>query len=163
MAMNAISGGSGEKAKIVDVEEAKKKVVIFVLAGGEYAFTGEEVREILSHANIFYVPGTPDFIEGVINVRGEIESVLNLSIFLGLPGGPNQVNSRILITAGNEIRSGVLVDSVLDVLDITESSIKPPLSTLSDSIKGFITGEFVHQNKTVTLLSVRKIFEKISI
>lgn len=154
---------SAQKPKIIDVEESKAKVVIFTLAGGEYAFFGSEVKEILSHANIFYVPGTPAFIEGVINVRGEIESVLNLTAFLGLPSSAKPGNSRILIAAGNEIRSGVLVDSVQDVLDIPESSIKPPLSTLADSIKGFIAGEFSYRDKTVTLLSVTRIFEKISI
>ena len=152
-----------EKDKIIDVLEERVKVVIFALAGGNYAFYGDEVKEILSQANIFYVPGTPGFIQGVINVRGEIESVINLAALLGLPDSVKAVNSRILIAAGDEIRSGVLVESVEDVLDIPINSIKPPFSTLSQSLKGFITGEFIYSNKTVTLLSVRRIFEKISV
>ncbi len=152
-----------EKDEIVNVEEERVKVVIFALAGGDYAFYGSEVKEILSQSNIFYVPGTPGFIHGVINVRGEIESVINLAAFLGLPDSARAVNSRILIAVGEGIRSGVLVESVEDVLDIPVNSIKPPLATLSQSLKGFVTGEFIHGNKTVTLLSARRIFEKISV
>ena len=152
-----------EKDKIINIEEERVKVVIFTLSGGDYAFYGDEVKEILSQANIFYVPGTPRFIHGVINVRGEIESVINLAAFLGLPDSVKAANSRILIAAGDEIRSGVLVESVEDVLDIPVNSIKPPLPTLGQSIKGFIAGEFIYSNKTVTLLSVRRIFEKISV
>jgi purine-binding chemotaxis protein CheW len=152
-----------EKDRIVNVEADMTKVVIFTLAGGDYAFYGDEVKEILSHANIFYVPGTPGFISGVINVRGEIESVINLAAFLGLPDIVQTVNCRILIASGDEMRSGVLVESVEDVLDIPVNLIKPPLSTLSQSIRVFVTGEFVCGSKTVTLLSVKRIFEKISI
>ncbi len=152
-----------EKDRIINIEEERVKVVIFTLSGGDYAFYGDEVKEILSHANIFYVPGTPGFIHGVINVRGEIESVINLAAFLGLPDSVKAVNSRILIAAGDEIRSGVLVESVEDVLDIPVNSVKPPLPTLGQSIKVFIAGEFIHSNKTVTLLSVRRIFEKMSV
>src|SRR5208337_5036116 len=106
-----------EKDKIINVEEERVKVVIFALAGGDYAFYGGEVKEILSQSNIFYVPGTPGFIHGVINVRGEIESVINLAAFLELPDRTKAVNSRILIAAVDGIRSGVLVESVEDVLD----------------------------------------------
>ena len=152
-----------EKDRIVNVEVERVKVVVFTLTGGDFAFYGNEVKEILSHANIFFVPGTPGFISGVINVRGEIESVINLAVFLGLQDIVQTGTCRILIAAGDEMRSGVLVESVEDVLDIPVSLIKPPLSTLSQSLKEFISGEFVCGNKTVTLLSVKRIFEKISI
>lgn len=151
-----------EKDKIISVEEEKVKLVVFTLSGALYAFYGSEVKEILAQANIFYVPGSPAFIHGVINVRGEIESVINLASFLELSDSGSAVNSRVLLAAGESMRSGVLVDSVEDVLDIPVSAIKPPLSTLSESLRGFIEGEFVHDGKTATLLSVKKIFDRVT-
>ncbi|MBF0558863.1 MAG: purine-binding chemotaxis protein CheW [Nitrospirae bacterium] len=153
-----------EKNRIADVEEEKVKVVIFTLAGGWYAFSSGEIKEIISHANIFYVPGAPDFIHGLINIRGDIESVINLNMFLRLPDNVKAQSGRVLVAAvEGGIRSGILVDSVEDVLDIPASSVKSPLSTLNKSVREFVAGEFIHGRETVILLSVEKIFEKITV
>lgn len=152
-----------EKQRVEDVEEEKIKLVIFTLAGGWYSFCAAEIKEIFSHMSIFYVPGAPDFIHGLINVRGDIESVINPNMLLGLPDSRKAPGDRILLAAvEGGIRSGVLVDSVEDVLDIAADSIKPPLPTLNKSIREFVEGEFVHGSNTVILLSVRKLFEKIT-
>ena len=152
-----------EKEKIVNVEEKQVKVVIFSLRGEFYAFYGEYIKEILPLMTIHYVPGSPDFIPGVINVRGEIESVININRFLGLPDAPNPPGSRIALAVADGIRSGILVDSIEEVLDIPASLVKPPLDTLSKSIKEFVTGEFIHKEKLVTILDVGKIFGKITL
>lgn len=69
--------------KIVDVDEEKVKLVIFSLLSDYYAFHGSDVKEILPLGKITYVPGSPDFILGIINVRGDIESILNIHNFWG--------------------------------------------------------------------------------
>ena len=152
-----------EKERIVDVEEKQVKVVIFSLHGDFYAFYGEYIKEILPLMTIYYVPGSPDFIPGVINVRGEIDSVININRFLGLPDSANSQSSRIALAVTDGIRSGILVDSIEEVLDIPASSVKPPLDTLSKSIKEFVAGEFTHKNKLVTILDIGQIFGKITL
>ncbi|MCK9364809.1 MAG: chemotaxis protein CheW [Syntrophales bacterium] len=152
-----------EKERIVDVEEKKVKVVIFSLHGDFYAFYGEHIKEILPLLTIYYVPGSPEFIPGVINVRGEIESVININRFLGLPDSENSPTSRIALTVTDGIRSGILVDSIEEVLDIPASLVNPPLDTLSKSIKEFVSGEFTHKGKLVTILDIGKIFGKINL
>ncbi|MGR3220675.1 MAG: chemotaxis protein CheW [Candidatus Anammoxibacter sp.] len=147
--------------KIVDVEEEKVKLVIFSLTGNFYAFYGDSVKEILIAGKITYVPGSSDFIHGIINVRGDIESVLNIHRLLGLPDGKTTNNSRIAIAEKDGVRSGILVDSVDDVVDIPKDSIKPPISTLSDSVQQFVIGEVAYNNKNITILDTGKIFEKI--
>lgn len=152
-----------EEQRITDVEEERVKVVIFRLAGGLYAFHAFEIKEIFSHAGIFFVPGAPAFIHGLINVRGDIESVINLNMFMGLPGSGKEVHGRILIAAvEGGMRSGILVDSVEDVLDIPASSIKPPLSTLGKALQELAAGEFIHGKDTVLLLSAASIFSKMA-
>lgn len=152
-----------EKERIVDVEEKKVKVVIFSLHGGFYAFYGEYIKEILPLMTIYYVPGSPEFIPGVINVRGEIESVININMFLGLPDSTNPPSSRIALAVTDGIRSGILVDSIEEVLDIPVSLVKPPLDTLSKSIKECVAGEFTHKDKLVTILDIGQIFGKITL
>ena len=151
------------KEKIVDVEEKQVKVVIFSLQGNFYAFYGECITEILPLMTIYYVPGSPEFIPGVINVRGEIDSVINIKGFFGLPDSPNPAGSRIAIAVKNGIRSGILVDSIEEVLDILAGSVKPPLDTLANSVKEFVAGEFIHKDKLITILDIGKIFGKIAL
>ena len=145
---------------IIDVDEKKIKVVIFSLSNGFYSFYGEEVREILPLGNIFYVPGAPENILGVINVRGDIESVINIHRVLGLPDSKKSQKGRIVIAEADGIRSGILVDSIEDVLDIPADSIRPPLSTLDSSLKDFISGETFCRNCNISILQAGAIFRK---
>lgn len=148
----------------VEVEEEKAELVIFILNGDHYAFYGSDIREILPYQEIAFVPGCPDSILGIINVRGDIESVVNLHKIMSL--GETQVtkNSRIIIAQKEGIRSGILVDSVEDVINVPVGILKRPLSTLEKGIREVaIGGETIYGGKYVTLLDLSKIFAKISV
>jgi len=151
------------RGKVVDVDEETVKIVIFSLSEDYYAFYGKDVKEILPQKNIFYVPGVPDFIAGVVNVRGDIESVININKFLGLPDPEITQKSRIAITVSGNIRSGILLDTIEDVIDVPLSSIKPPLSTLEGPKKEFVAGELFYNNRNITILDIGKILGKINL
>jgi len=151
-----------EEARIVEVEEEKIKLVIFSLSGESYAFAGKDIREILRFEKITYVPGSPQTILGIINVRGDIESVLNVHKLLGLPDSHPTTNSRIVIATSEGIRSGILVDSVEDVTDVPASSIQPPIATFDKSIKEFVVGVTDYHGGSVTVLGVGKVLGKLS-
>ena len=155
-------GRRREREMLVGGEEEKTKVVIFSLHGDLYAFSGESIKELLPPLPVYSVPGTPDFIPGVINVRGQIESVLNINRFLGLSDSKGSQSGRIALAEKDGIRSGVLVDSVEDVADIPVNSIKPPLNILSTAIKEFVSGEFVYHDKLIIMLDIGRIFRKIA-
>ena len=148
------------REKIIDVDEEKVKLVIFTLSDHYFAFYGAYVKEILPKTKISYVPGSPPFILGIINVRGDIESVLDINSFLGLHLRADTSRDRVVIAAKNGVRSGILVDSVEDVLDVPASSIKAPISTLNDEIKFFVIGETGYKKNNVTVLDVGKVFKK---
>ena len=148
-------------AKIVDVEEEKTKLVIFSLSGDFYAFYGSNIKEILPMVNIFFVPGTPDFILGLINLRGDIESVIDISHFLSLPAVQVTQNSRIVIAENDGVRSGIILESIVDVTDIPVNSIKPPLSMLDTTTKEFVAGETMFNGKNITVLDIVHILERI--
>ncbi|HAM52743.1 MAG TPA: chemotaxis protein CheW [Nitrospiraceae bacterium] len=147
--------------KIVEVEEDTVKVVIFSLSDELYAIKGPEVKELLSLVPIHCVPGSPDFIPGVINIRGDIESVIKINKFLGLPDSETSTKSRIAISETDGIRSGIILDSVEDVMDIPASSVNPPLSTLGKEAKEYVSGEFLYGDRSVTILDIGKIFGRL--
>ncbi len=150
------------KEKIVDVTEEKTKLVIFSLLDDYYAIRGNDIKEIILVDKITFVPGSPDYILGIINVRGDIESVLNLNKLLGLPDSKIDKDNRIIVASSLEMRSGILVDSVSDVVDIPKSYITPPISTLGETLKDFVVGEAVYGDKSITQLDIIKIFESIT-
>lgn len=152
-----------DRDQIVNVDEEVVKLVIFTLHEDLFAFYSSNIKEILTVGKINFVPGSPDYILGVANVRGDIESVMNINGFLGFPPKAESKVNRIIIASTQEVRSGILVDSVVDVLDVPKSFIKPPLSTLHENIKPFVVGDVKYKNHDVTLLSVEHMFDKIAV
>lgn len=141
-------------------EEAQVKVVIFSLSGELLAFYGQDVREILPLTEIAWVPGLPPFILGLINVRGDIESVTDIRHFLNLPG-PDRQQGYIALTGTGSIRTGILVDDVLDVVDVPVSAVLPPLANLDPGIRPFAPGQLEYNSRVVTLLDCSSLLTKI--
>lgn len=146
---------------IVNVDEQMVKLVIFELAGRHFAFNGEHIREILSGIDVFFVPGCPSSLEGVMNVRGDIESVIRLNEMLNLPvenTDKHEKSPLILLGRGAGISSGIRVDSVVDVIDVTHSSLQPPPANVSDHIRAISIGVLMFKGLPVTLLDLDRIF-----
>jgi len=152
-----------EGERIINVDEETVKLVIFTLLEDYFALPGSEAKEILPSSKISYVPGAPEYILGIINVRGDIESVIDINQFMGFPPLKADKRNRIIIAVSQEIRSGILVGSVEDVLDVSIKTINPPLSTLNDQIKPFVKGSTEYKGKNVTILDASKIFDNISV
>ncbi|MDZ4202311.1 MAG: chemotaxis protein CheW [Gallionella sp.] len=142
---------------IVNVDEPTVKLVIFALGKDWFAFHGEFIGEILAHADVFFVPGCPPSLEGVINVRGDIASVIRLNEMLHLPDG-NPANSSILLGRGGGINSGIRVDMIIDVVDVPQSTIQPPPATLSDHMRPLTLGVLRFQEQPVTVLDLNALF-----
>ena len=143
---------------IVDVDEPTVKLVVFALGNDWFAFHGNHIREILAQVDVFFVPGCPPSIEGVINVRGDIESVIRPHDLLHLPVSVAENTSSILLGSGNGIRSGIRVDRVVDVVDVPQSAIRPAPTTLPEHLRTLVLGMLRFQEKTVAVLDLEKMF-----
>ena len=123
--------------EVVDVEEERVKVVIFVCGVNRFAFYGRDIREILPSCDISWVPSLPDYIPGLINVRGDIESVIDLRYFLE---EEKNVHGTCLIAMAvrGDFHSGIMIDSIEDVVDIPLSTIHPPLATLNGAARDLV-------------------------
>lgn len=147
--------------EIVDVEQERVKVVIFTCGGNRYAFYGGEVREFLPNCEISWVPGLPDYLPGLINVRGDIESVLDLKPFLGEQN--RGFTGLVAMVVRGDFRSGVIIDRIEDVVDVPASSVKPPLSTLNGAARDLVLGEVEHEGGLIPLIDVGKLAAKIAL
>jgi purine-binding chemotaxis protein CheW len=148
--------------EIVDVEVERVKVVIFKSGANRYAFYGAVVREILPSCEISWVPGLPEYLPGLINVRGDIESVVDLRHFLGEDKSA-RFNGLIAMTVKDDFHTGVLIDSIEDVVDIPQKLVKPPLATLNGASRELVTGNFEYNNETISLLDIGKLAALITL
>jgi len=151
-----------QSKEVVNVEEEKVKIVIVSIGGKAYAFHGCDIKEIISDCDIHPVPSLPDFLPGLINVRGDIESVVNIAFFLG--GGRETGDKSLIVMAEKEgFRSGIIIDAVEDVADIPKSALHPPLSTLDGPAREFVEAEIHMDGRTATLLDIGKLAGKVTL
>jgi purine-binding chemotaxis protein CheW len=146
--------------EIVNVDEPQIKLVIFALADQFFAFPGERIREILAEAEVFFVPGCPPSLEGVINVRGDIESVIRLHDLLRLPApeAHGQRGTSILLGKSSAMRSGIRVDRVMDVVDLPASRVQPPPTSLPEHLRAVVTGVLQFNELPVAVLDLETLF-----
>jgi purine-binding chemotaxis protein CheW len=142
--------------EIIDVEEERVKVVIFKCGVKLYAFYGKDVREILPSSEISWVPSLPAYLPGLINVRGDIESVVDIRHFLGEEMADHGKHLIVMAVRG-DFHAGVMIDSIEDVIDILLSTIHPPLATLSGAVRDLVAGEIEYGGDTVSLLDIGKL------
>jgi len=146
----------------VDVEDEQVKVVIFTCGDAFYAFHGSDIKEILPATGISWVPGLPEYIPGLINVRGDIESVIDMRHFLGIQRSDPE-RRLVVMAARGDFRSGILVDSIEDVVDIPLNSISPPLATLGGVARELVEGEIDHSKGVITLLDIEKLAARLAL
>lgn len=123
-----------------DEDAQKNKYLIFRLSNEEYAIEIYFVREIIGLQRITEVPDTPDFLKGVINLRGKIIPVIDVRTRFNL--GEKEYTDRTCIIVVNftETSIGLIVDSVSEVLAIPEDQIEPPPKTNKGSKNRFVKG-----------------------
>lgn len=158
---------SGETPEEEDEEEQNKEVielvqlVTFTMAGETYALGIQQVEAIinLSGHPITRVPKAPHYIDGVINLRGEIVPVINTRRRLRLTEVERKASNQIIILSFEEekVKAGFLVDSVQEVIRLPESSIEPP-SRVSESVDiEYLRGVGKIDNKIVIMLNANRI------
>lgn len=142
---------------------ARKEIqlVIFWLAGEEFGLEIAQVREIIRMQDITPMPKAPDFIEGVINLRGQIIAVMNLAKRLGLKAAERTEKSRIVVTEVKENTVGLVVDEVPEVLRIAEDNVEATPEMIESRVHAdFIKGVGKLENRLVILLDVNRILSR---
>jgi purine-binding chemotaxis protein CheW len=147
---------------IIDVDEPVIKLVIFSLDEQHFAFAGDAVKEVLPGTEaVFFVPGMPDSVEGVMNVRGDIESLIQLHTLLQLPNIREKSAlhlTSILLARGKQMRSGLRVDRLLDVVDIPQSQVQPAPDALPEYLQTYVTGLLQFSGLAVAVLDIDALF-----
>jgi purine-binding chemotaxis protein CheW len=133
------------------------QVVVFTLDKEEYCVPVMQVREIVPHTQPTRIPHTPHFIEGVINLRGTITSVLDLRKRFGLGDASHNEDTRIIVVDLAEESLGFLVDSVSEVLRLPSTTFEPPPPQVVSVDTTFIQGVGKVGERLLILLDLEKV------
>lgn len=151
---------SGDGDTVVDVEEPTQQLVLFRIGGQRFALPGSAVNEILpSDQPVYFVPGLPASTEGVLHLRGKIESVISLHQLLSLPAPEGEPRGMILLVNAAGIRSGVRIEQLDDVCDVAENDLQPPPETLSSTLSPYVSALWqMDEGQALALLDTEALF-----
>ena len=141
-----------EKAKA-----AGGKFLTFFLAGEEYGIEILSVHEIIGMMPITCVPGTPDYICGIINLRGKIIPIVDLRRKFGMESKAQTAETCIIVVHVQGVEVGTVVDRVSEVLSIAAGDIEPPPSFGKDVNTDYILGIGKSQSKVKILLNIDRV------
>jgi len=153
------------RAKILAVESEKKakaeefiQVVEFLLACEKYAVASEYVREIYPLKEFTPIPCTPPFVLGIINVRGQILSVIDIKKFFDLPEKGLTDLNKVVILHTESMEFGILADAIIGVRNIVVSELQTSLPTLTGIREEYLKG--VTKERTVILDAEKLLSDK---
>ena len=134
----------------------------FKLAGEIFAVDVAKVREILDYTPATKVPGTPEFMRGVINVRGNVVPVVDMRLKFGLSETEKSVDTCIIVmeieTEEDKTVLGALVDSVQEVFELEPHQIEPPPRLGTRWRTEFIKGIGKRNTELIIILDIDRVF-----
>ena len=146
------------------MEETLKKqdaellqLVTFSIGEEEFGVDILSVQEIIRMMDITKVPRAPDFVEGVINLRGKVIPIIDLRRRFGLSTRDHDKHTRIIVIEINNMIVGFVVDSVSEVLRIPASTVEPPPPVVSGLESEYISGVGKLEDRLLILLDLDRL------
>lgn len=146
------------------VDEQRVGVLLFALGEEWYGVRVSQVREIYNEYVVTPVPCVPDYIMGVVNIRGEIVSVTDLRAMMGLGKTGAAVSEEqppLIVIADETVCTALVVDGIGDIAEIAADSIEPPLAILDRAQSDYVTGTFYVAGRLVALVNLSRVLTPI--
>ena len=138
------------------------RYLTFRMDGEKFAFKVDQAREVLDICKITKVPRSPDFMRGVINVRGSVIPVVDLRLKFGMGEIRNSVDTRIIVmevAMGEEtVTVGALADSVEEVVELDQADIEDPPRLGSGWRSEFISGVGKRNDGFIMIIDIDRVF-----
>ena len=131
--------------------------VTFQLESETYGINVMQVQEILRYSEIAAVPGAPDYVLGIINLRGNVVTVIDTRLRFGLMPAEITDNSRIVIIEADKQVIGILVDSVAEVVYLKKSEMEPAPHVGTEDSSQFIQGVTNRDDGLLILVDLNKL------
>ncbi|TNE98005.1 MAG: chemotaxis protein CheW [Deltaproteobacteria bacterium] len=128
----------------------------FKIGGGFYAVPVLEVQEVVKPQILTTVPLAPDYIDGLINLRGQVVTAINLRKLFHITGNAPEEFMNIIVRNEDSLYS-LVVDEIMDVMDVEVKTFEDTPDALDKEIKKYIKGVYKLEGKLLVLLSLEKL------
>lgn len=157
--------GPGATADIVSEEAIRaageEQYVIFSLAGSEYAVPADNVSEIGEPLNVTPVPNVPEWVLGVANLRGDILSLVDLRLFLGMEQVDYNEDTRVMVVHARQdaasVSTGLIVDLVSDIRYLSVDRISAPAAPIEDRVAPYLHGIYEGDERLLVVLNLDRL------
>lgn len=139
------------------VETISRRWLAFSLGSEDYALDISMIREILKPREITEIPRVPEFLLGIISLRGNIIPIFDLKRRLGLGGATIDEDSRIIVCQEGDRLAGLLIDRITQVTSILEEGIEPPPAIFSGRDRALLDGVGRVQGNVMILLNIANV------
>jgi purine-binding chemotaxis protein CheW len=137
---------------------AGRQLVIFKVNQENFGIDINQVNIIVEPMEIFKVPNTPDYVEGLINLRGKVYTIFNLRKKFGLPTKEFDENTKIILVKLNTLIVGLIVDEVNEIVTFEDQEMEPaPPSISTGWNRRFISGVAKKSEKLVMILDMESL------
>lgn len=162
MAATTLSSRNTEEMEMNETITETTQYLTFKLEDEVYATDIAQVREVLEYSRVTKVPRTPDYMRGVINLRGRVVPVLDLKLRFGMNRTEQTVNTCVIIVEvnmeGETMVIGALADSVQEVIEMDPSVIEPAPKIGTKLNTDFIRGMGKRDEQFIIILDIDKVF-----
>ncbi|WP_462324323.1 chemotaxis protein CheW [Desulfoplanes sp.] len=141
-------------------DEELLQLVTFSIGEEEFGVEILKVQEIIRMLEITRVPKAPEFVEGVINLRGKVIPVIDLRLRFGLKAKVHDKKTRIIVIEINQMIVGFVVDAVSEVLRIPAGTIEPPPPVISGLDSEYISGVGKLDDRLLIMLDLNRLLSK---
>ena len=148
-----------ETAPITTIDTTKDRYMTFKIDSEEYGLDISSVKEIIEMVPITRVPESPEYVEGIINLRGDIIGVLDVRKRFTKDPKPYDQQTCIIVVEHGEFTLGLIVDSVKEVMAIGEDNISAPPNAKLNHYNQYIRNIGQIGNDVVLLLDLEKLLQ----
>jgi purine-binding chemotaxis protein CheW len=149
-----------------ETKNETQQLVAFFLANEEYGVPIIQVQEVIRKPDITRIPGMPDFVDGVINLRGKIIPIIDLRKRFGLAQTDDSDKTRIIVTKATDQILGLVVDGVSEVVHLMKEQVEPIPASIAAIDAEYLSGVGKFDKRIIILLNLEKLLtdlEKASI
>ena len=151
---------SQDKKNKLTLQESDLKIIIFELGGEHYGLDIHQVREISAYVDCTPIPNSPDYILGLIDLRGEIIVLMDLQKKFKLVETDSQREHIVVCQLEND-RLGIAVDKVKGIIPVARENLKEPEEIIKQKIGSeFLLGMIIHNEKVMVVLNIENLVGK---
>lgn len=142
-----------------DLSKVLVQLIVFKAGKEEFAVPIDAVREIIKNTTITPIPNAPHHVVGIINVRGDIVTTVDIKAQFSLDDSEENTSPKhVIVTSEAGDLYGLLVDEVIEVLRVPKEEIKPPPSLVLKTHQKYVSAVISHERRLIILIDISKIF-----